>query len=315
MLFIFWCKIQTWYPVLIALETMSKIVPFPESVLSRNIKNKLLEILNKFLDDISYTNSSKNSANNQFYHEVLKWTCILGSLKCKEHVNGIVNWHFEHSTQNKLLSSWQKWIYCQRLMVDTFTYVTSTVWEDIVKIYQTQGKLEQLFEFLPCSKQYKNLLSFLSVLHRNSLIIRTSSLKGDNGDFYKEIVHEKKNVTVTVLFKIFAMHSKNMSALDVIRIGLENGIGRDVNILAIINCIINNIYSDDGLLKIGNTRFLKKLLHMHHIGNESFVLDAINEKIKIRRMFLVEMETTLYCYPHYIFNFVDYRVSTNNGCK
>ncbi|XP_020298370.1 thyrotropin-releasing hormone-degrading ectoenzyme-like, partial [Pseudomyrmex gracilis] len=116
-----------WYPVLIALENMSKIVPFPESVLSRNIKNKLLEILNKFLDDISYTHSSENSANNQFYHEVLKWTCILRSLKCKEHVNGILNWHFNHPTQNKLLPSWQKWIYCQRLMLDTVTYETSAV--------------------------------------------------------------------------------------------------------------------------------------------------------------------------------------------
>ncbi|XP_020296316.1 uncharacterized protein LOC109861184 [Pseudomyrmex gracilis] len=264
--------------------------------------------MNKFLDDISHTHSSENSANNQFYHEVLKWTCILGSLKCQEHVNGIVNWHFKHPTQNKLLPSWQKWIYCQRLMLDTVTYETSAVWQDIVKIYQTQGKLEQLFEFLPCFKQYKNLLAFLSFLHHNSLLIRRSSLNADNSDVYKNIVNEKKSVTVTLLFNIFATHSKNMSALKIILFGLENGIGRDVNILAIINCIINNIYSNDDLTKITNEIFLKKLLHMHHMVNESFVLDAINEKIEIRRMFLFKMESTLYCAPHYYFNFISYRV-------
>ncbi|XP_020296317.1 uncharacterized protein LOC109861185 [Pseudomyrmex gracilis] len=195
-------------------------------------------------------------------------------------------------------------------MLDTVTYETSAVWEDIVKIYQTQKKLEQLFEFLPCSNQYKNLSAFLSFLYHNSLLIRRSSLNADIGDFYEEIVREKKSVTVTLLFNIFAMHSKNMSALDVILIGLENGIGRDVNILAILNCIINNVYSADSLTRIANKIFLKKLLHMHHMVNESFVLDAINKKVEIRRMFLVEMETTLYCEPQYIFNYKRYVVST-----
>ncbi|XP_020295429.1 aminopeptidase N-like, partial [Pseudomyrmex gracilis] len=145
-----------WYPIFFALENMSQIFPFPESVLFRNIKDKLLVILNRFLDNISCTPCSENSVNNQFYHEVLKWTCILGDLKCKEHVNGILEWHFKNPAQNKLLPSWKKWIYCQGLMLETVTYDKSALWQKICNIYQTQGKETEFLEFLPCSRKYED---------------------------------------------------------------------------------------------------------------------------------------------------------------
>ncbi|XP_020297623.1 aminopeptidase N-like isoform X2 [Pseudomyrmex gracilis] len=289
-----------WYPVFFAFENMSKIFPFPESVLSRNIKDKLLVILNRFLDNISYTHWSENSVINQFYHEVLKWTCILGGLKCKEYVTGILEWHFKNSAQNKLLPSWQKWIYCQGLMVETVTYDKSALWQKIFNIYQTQGKEEDFFEFLPCCKKYEYMYNLMSFLDRNSLPRPGSSLRAKISNT-ENIVNAKKSVTVSLLFTIFALHSKNYSGLDSIQFGLELGIGRDVNILAIINCIINNIYSDDDLSMITNEVFLNKLSDIHYM--EPYVLDAIKEKVEYRRNFLSKMQPIIRDRPQYIFNY------------
>ncbi|XP_020295438.1 aminopeptidase Ey-like [Pseudomyrmex gracilis] len=196
-----------WYPVFFALENMSKIFPFPESVLSRNIKY------------------SENSVNNQFYHEILKWTCILGDLTCKGHVNGILEWHFKNPARNKLLSKWQKWIYCQGLMLETVSYHTSALWRNIFNIYQTQRREEDFFELLPCCKKYDYMYNLVSFLDRNSLPKPGSNLRVKNSD-REHIVNAKKSVTVSLLFTIFALHSKNYSGLNSIQFGLERGIGR-----------------------------------------------------------------------------------------
>ncbi|XP_020279722.1 aminopeptidase N-like isoform X1 [Pseudomyrmex gracilis] len=280
-----------WYPIFIALEKMSKMLPFPESDLSRNIKTKLLEMLNKVLAGMTPTYFRKHNDNHQLYHEVLKWTCIFGSLQCKKHVNGLLNRHVKYPAQNKLLPSWQKWIYCQRVMFETVTFNTSALWQTIFNTYQTQQKKEEFFEFLPCSRQYEDLYNFFLLLNGTAL-----SRFGDS-------LNASKSVTVTVLFTIFSIHSKNDSALDIILLGLKNGIGRKVNILAIINCVINNIYSDDGLSMITNEMFLNTLLHKHHILNKQFLIEAIKKKVGNRRSFLFYVKNTVRCIPYYVFNY------------
>ncbi|XP_020294707.1 uncharacterized protein LOC109860196 [Pseudomyrmex gracilis] len=89
-----------WHSIFTTLQYISKIFPLPESA---KIKDKVLEILNSFLEDLSHKNVSENTVSNQVYHEVLKWTCILGGLKCKDHVNAILLWHFEHPIQHRQL--------------------------------------------------------------------------------------------------------------------------------------------------------------------------------------------------------------------
>ncbi|XP_020279723.1 aminopeptidase N-like isoform X2 [Pseudomyrmex gracilis] len=280
-----------WYPIFIALEKMSKMLPFPESDLSKNIKNKLLKMLNNVLAGMMRTYFQIHDNNTQLYHEVLKWTCILGGLKCKDHVTAILNWHVKYPAQNKLLPSWQKWIYCQRVMFETVTFNTSALWQTIFNTYQTQQKKEEFFEFLPCSRQYEDLYNFFLLLNGTAL-----SRFGDS-------LNASKSVTVTVLFTIFSIHSKNDSALDIILLGLKNGIGRKVNILAIINCVINNIYSDDGLSMITNEMFLNTLLHKHHILNKQFLIEAIKKKVGNRRSFLFYVKNTVRCIPYYVFNY------------
>ncbi|XP_020291774.1 aminopeptidase N-like isoform X5 [Pseudomyrmex gracilis] len=272
-----------WYPVFIALENMSRMFLFPESVLSRNIKIKLLEMLNKFLDSMSNIHM-ENNVNTQFYHEGLKWICILDDFKCKEYINSILNW-LTSSTQNKLLPSWQKWIYCQGLK--TIDSEKSALWQTILNEYHTKGKLEEVIEFLTCFKQYDNLVKFLRFLDRNSLL--------------QTIGNKKKSVTVSVLFNIFASYSKTSFALTNILFAVENNIIRNVNILAIINCIINNIYSNHGLSLITDEMFLNTLQHIHQM--EPFVLDAIRKKAKYRRNFLGTMQTILRVNPQYVFSY------------
>ncbi|XP_020295433.1 uncharacterized protein LOC109860616 isoform X2 [Pseudomyrmex gracilis] len=239
-----------WYPIFFALESMSKIFPFQETVVTRNIKVKLLIILIRFLDNISYTQYFENSVNNQFYHESLKWTCIIGDWKCKEHVNGILEWHFKNPAQNK---------------------------------------------------KYEDMYNFLYFLTRHILPTPGSSLTAKTNKT-QNIINAKKSDTSTVLFTIFALHSKNDSALNNIRFGLESGIVRDVNILPIINCIINNIYSHYDLSLITNEMFLQKLVHIYMI-KEPYVLDAIKEKVEYRRNFLSKMQTTIRYKPQYVCNY------------
>ncbi|XP_020279724.1 aminopeptidase N-like [Pseudomyrmex gracilis] len=278
-----------WYPVFIALEKMSKMLPFPESTLSRNIKNKLLEMLNTVLADISHTYFRKNIDTHQIYHEVLKWTCILDGLKCKDHVNAILNWHVNYPAQTKLLPSWQKWIYCQGLILETVSFNTSALWQTIFNTYQTQQKQEEFFEFLSCSRQYDKMYSFLVFLNGDSLL-----------PFEGRVTTRK---SITVLFNLLSMHSKNDLALEIILFGLKNGIGRKMNILAIINCVINNIYSDDALSMITNNKFVNTMLHNHRILNEPFILAAIKQKIRNRRSFLYNAKNIIQCIPYYVFNY------------
>ncbi|XP_020279721.1 thyrotropin-releasing hormone-degrading ectoenzyme-like isoform X2 [Pseudomyrmex gracilis] len=280
-----------WYPVFNALETIYKMLPFPESVLSRNIKNKLQEMLNKVLAGMTRTYFQKHNDNHQLYHEVLKWTCIFGSLKCKDHVNAILNWHVKYPAQNKLLPSWQKWIYCQGVILETVNFNTSALWQTIFNTYQTQQKKEEFFKFLPCSRQYEDLYNFLLLLNGTAL------------PRFGDSFNASKSVTVPVLFNIFSIHSKNELALDIILVGLKNGIGRNVNILAIMNCIINNIYSDDGLSMITNEMFLNTLVHRRHMLNEPFILDAIKKKVEKRRVFLFFAKDKIQCIPYYVFNY------------
>ncbi|XP_020291775.1 aminopeptidase N-like [Pseudomyrmex gracilis] len=276
-----------WYPVFIALENMSRMLLFPESVLSSTIKIKLLEMLDNFLHGTSITYIHMgNNVNTQFYHEVLRWICILDDFKCKEYINSTLNW-LTSSTKNKLLPGWQKWIYCRGLILKSVDYVEFALWHTILYIYHTQGNLEEFSELETCFTRYDDLITFRRFLNRNVLL--------------KPIKNKKKIVTISVLFNIFASPLKTNFVLTNILFAIQKTIIRNVNILAIINCIINNIYSNHGLSLITDEMFLNTLLHIHQL--EPFALDAIRKKAKYRRNFLDTMQNILRLNPQYMFNY------------
>ncbi|XP_020298121.1 aminopeptidase N-like [Pseudomyrmex gracilis] len=209
----------TWYPVLTALQYISKIFPYPETAF---MKTKILKLLNIFLEDTSHKNFSENSMSNQVYHELVKWTCILDGVKCEEHVNAILMWHLENPVKNKLLPSWQKWIYCQSLIL---VNATSDLWQNIEKIYSTDNKKEQLFELLSCNRH--NILQVFREIEANLLTKRKS---------------------VYVLFDSVAKYSKDVTLLNSIRSRILTFAGD--NFFAVIIFIINNTYSEENLVKV-----------------------------------------------------------------
>ncbi|XP_020298060.1 aminopeptidase Q-like [Pseudomyrmex gracilis] len=263
----------TWYPVLTALQYLSKSFPYPESA---SIKTKILQLLNFFFENTSQKQFSENSIDNQVYHELVKWICILDGLKCKEHVNAILKWHLENPAKNKLLPSWQKWIYCQGLILENGTFDASDLWRNIEKIYLTQRKLEEIFELLSCSGH--NILQSLR---------------------FSEVKLLTKRRSVNVLFDSVAKYSKDVTLLNSI-ISRINNVARD-NLLAVVTFIINNTYSEENLKKISVGLIYNNLIDIYNIEKARFMLDIIMKKVENRRTFLNKISSNDCHKPHELF--------------
>lgn len=91
-----------------------------------------MAILNKFLDDIDMLYdiySVENSVSNHLYHEVLKWTCILGGLKCNDHVNTTLEWHIKNPERNKYVVFY---FFISNLTFFEVKKTSSCCWTDIL---------------------------------------------------------------------------------------------------------------------------------------------------------------------------------------
>ncbi|XP_020298859.1 uncharacterized protein LOC109863088, partial [Pseudomyrmex gracilis] len=264
-----------WYPIFTAFEYFSKMFPFPESAY---IKDRILDILNTFLE-YSLAPSSENIVINQFYYEVLKWSCILDSIQCKNFVMDELTWHIENLAQNRLLQSWQKWIFCQSLMVENSTYENSSIWSTLTTMYETQSKEEEMFNFLPCSRLRRNI--FLSFKFFATTFLPSS----------ERSVDLKKSDRVSFLFNIIATHSKTVASLTSILEEIRS-IESDINIGALMNCIINNIYSDESLSMVTDGKFLQILKDRHRAP--SYVIYAVKKKVDDRRALLIKVKNNLF---------------------
>ncbi|XP_020294948.1 aminopeptidase N-like [Pseudomyrmex gracilis] len=260
-----------WHSVLTTLQYISKIFPLLESA---KIKTKVLEILNSYLEDISHNNVSENTVSNQVYHEVLKWTCILGGLKCKEHINAILTWQFEHYIQHRLLPSWQRWIYCQGLKLKIVTKFI--LWLKIQNNYLLQEKLEQFFQLLPC---------FNFGLNYSLESLRFATYK-----------HVTKSDSFTILFDIVARHIEDVSSLNIIINEIEHKYSpRYMSLLAVVNFSINHIYLEEDFEKIRKTvvSLFGKLIDIYNIEKAKVINDVIMKKVENRRMFVNDMKMNI----------------------
>ncbi|XP_020295623.1 aminopeptidase N-like isoform X2 [Pseudomyrmex gracilis] len=265
-----------WYPIFTAFEYLSKIFPFPESAY---IKEQILDVVNKFLEASSHTPSSENNVNNQLYYEVLKWACILDSIKCKDIIMAELKWHILNPARNRFLQSWQKWIFCQSLIVENSTYETSFTWYTLKTMYETQSKVEEMFKFLPCSRLRRNIFSSFK-------FFATTFLPS-----YERRVDLKKSDRVSFLFNIYARHSKTLASLTSVLEHIRY-IKSDINISALMNCIINNIYSDEGLSMVTDEKFLQMLKDRHRA--QSYVIFAVKYKVDDRRALLVKIKNNFF---------------------
>ncbi|XP_020298004.1 aminopeptidase N-like [Pseudomyrmex gracilis] len=270
-----------WYPIFTAFEYLSKIFPFPDSAY---IKYRILAVLNKFLEDSSHTPSSENNVTNQLYYEVLKWTCILDGLKCKDIVMAEFKWHVQDPARHKLLPSWQRWMICQSVILEN-SYSLSDVWITLLHMYKEQSKVEELFNFLPCFRHNTNILLTFFLLPYSFL-----PLYGYNFNI-------KESDSITFLYNTFAKHIKSVGSLTSLLHVIESiKETRNISIAAIVTCIINHVYSNEILAKITDENLFQKLMDLHR--TPSLIIDAIKKKVITRRNFLVDIRYNFRKKPH-----------------
>ncbi|XP_020286938.1 aminopeptidase Q-like [Pseudomyrmex gracilis] len=268
----------TWYPIFNALQYVSQLFPFPESA---KIKDKAIELLNKYLEDTSHNTVSENSIDTQLYHEALKWTCILGSSKCKKHLIDILEWHLHNPAQNKLLVTWQKWIYCQGvtlgLINDYMLFFT------IQDIYLLQEKQNHFFHLLSCRG------------HNYKLEVR----------YAQEHTLGKESDFVSILFHIVARHVKSFSSLDDILRQIQNKFPRPVGLLAVVNFSINHIYLDEDLETITKTvvAMVTNLINRYNLETPVFIHDVIMKKMVKRRRIIRSKKLLIRVVPHYVLHY------------
>ncbi|XP_020290249.1 uncharacterized protein LOC109857891, partial [Pseudomyrmex gracilis] len=212
-----------------------------------------------------HKNVSENSVDNQVYHEVLKWTCILGGVKCKDHLTDILNWHFENPVQNKLLPSWQRWIYCQGVIKEIIT--TYIKWKTIQDIYVLQEKKEQFFQFLSCCELYYSIETLRSELEHDSI---------------------QESDSVSILFDLVARHVRDFSSLDTIISKIKARFPRKISLPAIVNFCINHIYLDEDIEMVTKAvvRLFENLLDVYDVHTATFMENIIVKKIETRRTFV-----------------------------
>ncbi|XP_020294712.1 aminopeptidase Ey-like isoform X2 [Pseudomyrmex gracilis] len=249
-----------WHSIFTTLQYISKSFPLPENA---KIKTKVLEILYSFFVTTSHTNNFENTVSNQVYYEVVKWTCTLGGLKCKDHVTAILQWHLKNPVHYRLLPSWQKWIYCQGLLLENGTY-TSDLWQNIEKIYVTQQTLGEMFELSPCSGH--NILQSLRLVNL-----------------------QNKRTSINILLSSIAKYSKDVTLLKSIihKIRRVARLSITDNLFALIIFIINNTYSEENLEKIIDLYF-EELPNISNVEKAIFI--KIREKVKSRRKMLNKLK-------------------------
>ncbi|XP_072754356.1 aminopeptidase Ey-like [Anoplolepis gracilipes] len=244
--FIFWklssylareTNYTAWYPMIKALEYMSKIFPFPDKRV-QYVKDKIKKMLSDLLWKIKYSEeeySEENDLTKCLRQEAIKWACILGDVECQNTANiKLMKYITKQETKNLL--SWQKqWIYCKGLMRASLQF-----W-DIVKNNLKEHFVEpdnRVAEFLACTPN-KNMIKYL----KDEYLELT---KLEHNKAYNQI-HIKSYIN-SFLF-IIAKYA-NHSMLSKILTDIIKSKPRDVSMVSIFIVIVNHVYSEKQLNEI-----------------------------------------------------------------
>ncbi|XP_025263435.1 aminopeptidase N-like isoform X2 [Camponotus floridanus] len=285
-----------WYPMFKALEYLSNIFLFRESIYS-DIKVKMRNLLYDLLDKLEYDEiSNEHELTKSLRMEAAKWACNLGGRICIEKAQHKLNRHLEDPENNTLLPWWEEWTYCQGLKIlyysldieDSPSNKDSPWW----RVYHL-GKEKfkpKLLRFLSCPEDSKFIKPYLNLIKNDS----TTSIM-----FLKDFCDE--DYINYFLFTI-AKHARNSVVLDFILKNLENIRPRQVSEHATFAVIINHVYSIEQLEKISEfaesyrrmAAYLPIYIYIsQHISN-------IQSKIR-RRIFEIK------CQQDYFQNFVKYQ--------
>ncbi|XP_012223166.1 aminopeptidase N-like [Linepithema humile] len=213
-----------WYPMFKAMEYMSKIFPYSDLEIDA-IKDRLVLILDSLLLNITNKKDPKKDDLTQcLWREALKWTCILNNLMCEEHIQNLQ----EHNFLNNYIYG-DPWMhYCAKLKIDTSNNLLVTLLQDY-KIHSIREALESLV----CSDNSALVILFLVRIRQNG------------GDIQLD-----RQTHIKMFFSIFASHAKRHEILDLLFYNFEVVKPSEINKVALLIHIINNVYSQESFNKI-----------------------------------------------------------------
>ncbi|XP_029160756.1 glutamyl aminopeptidase-like [Nylanderia fulva] len=230
-----------WYPMIKALESMSKSFPIYNSeektkfVHLGYFKEKILKILNNVLERIGYEeeDSEEDDLIKCLRQEVVKWACTLEDFECLQKAKYDLEDHFFR--HKRILAWWTEWTYCKGIQTET---TLTGVWKIVLQEWIVTSN-NRIWEFLTC------------ITHPNSI-------KEYLNDKYLEVLFSWKNASskfrnidrVNRFLFTITKHAKNSEILDYILNNFDKLKPREVNINAALITLINNVYSEVYLQKI-----------------------------------------------------------------
>ncbi|XP_029160653.1 glutamyl aminopeptidase-like [Nylanderia fulva] len=254
-----------WYPMIKALESMSKFFPIYNPDEKPNSKN-ILKILNDVLERIGYEeHSEEDDLIKCLREEVVKWACTFKHPKCLQMAKYKLEQHLFH--HKEILPWWKEWTYCKGLMTEKNL---TGIWKTVLEEWMSDSD-NRIWEFLTC------------IAHPNSI-------KEYLDDKNLEVAVSLKNVSLKVrnidrvnrfLFTI-TKHAKNNEILDYILNNFDKLKPREVSTVAALIILINNVYSKVQLQKI--TAFVKYSLDKGSVAAQKILkgnLFFLDEFVKI----------------------------------
>ncbi|XP_029161797.1 aminopeptidase N-like [Nylanderia fulva] len=215
-----------WYPMFKALEYMYS--SFPAAMLESgvwNFKKFISSKLYNVLERITYEENDDNDELRKcLRQEAARWACFLGNYYCKKEANNKLKQHIEDPKTHGLLPWWKEWTYCNGLMTTT---KKETTWQSVYNIGFKKSDTKFL-EYLACSEDTNIIINYL------------------NHTIYYEQYNFTENeyqYLFNSFLHIFAKHTKNPIILEYILHHLDEIKPKNVNIIAVLIIIINNVYS------------------------------------------------------------------------
>ncbi|XP_072754254.1 glutamyl aminopeptidase-like [Anoplolepis gracilipes] len=228
-------KYIAWYPMIKALEYMSKIFPFPDEKV-QNIKDNLKTVLKDLLRKIEYEDHSMdNDLTKCLRQEAIKWACLLGDFNCQNiAIYKLMKYITKMETKN-LLPWWKQWTFCKGLMTANLGF-WNTVKNNLEKHFVEH--YNRIAEFLACAPN-----KIMDEYWKDEYL---QLIKLEHNKTHNQI--RIKSYINSFLFIIAKYAQHNM--LSEILSNVKESKPRDVSMASIFIVIVNHVYSEKQLHKI-----------------------------------------------------------------
>ncbi|XP_029178026.1 aminopeptidase N-like isoform X4 [Nylanderia fulva] len=247
-----------WYPMFKALEYMFSTFPVDERTEKYADKiNKTKTILNKLLAKIKYEEiDDADELRICLRQEAARWACFLGDITCMKKAKNKLEQHLQDPIKHRLLPWWTAWTYCRGLMITTMNETTL----ELMYIRKVEATDIKFSEYMACINYTDFIKMYL--FHKQHSNTR-----------------EEDQFLVNSFLHFITKHAKNPIILQYIVQNFNEIKLKNVNIIAALSIMINNVYSKNLALKI--------MMNAYSILETNLV--EVNNTIHYRRLQIKEM--------------------------